>query len=80
MPTMTLTVDGQPGVSGSGWVANTGTKADAVASENGDTAYIEAGADTELTHFTFTNPSVASGDTSLGAGPVPPVVTITEHF
>ena len=59
---MTLTVNGQPGASGSGWVANTGSKADAVASDNGDTAYIEAGTDTETTNFTFTNPSVASGD------------------
>ena len=62
MPTMTLTVDGQPGTPGSGWVANTGTKADAVASDNGDTAYIEAGTDTETHAFSFTNPSVASGD------------------
>ena len=59
---MTLTVDGQPGGAGAGWVANTGTKADAVASDNGDTAYIETGTDTAETHFTFTNPSVASGD------------------
>ena len=59
---MILTVDGQPAISGTGWVANTGTKADAVASDNGDTAYIETGTDTAETHFTFTNPSVASGD------------------
>ena len=43
MPTMILTVDGQPGGAGAGWTANTGTKADAVAADNGDTAYIEAG-------------------------------------
>ena len=62
MPTMILTVDGQPGGAVAGWTANTGTKADAVAADNGDTAYIEAGTNGEVTHFSFTNPSVASGD------------------
>ena len=61
---MTLTVDGQPGVTGTGWTSNSGfyTKAQAVETDNGDTAYIEAGTNGEVTSFTFANPSVSSGD------------------
>ena len=55
---MTLTPDG---IAVSGWVANTGTVDGALAVNNGDTAYAEAGADGETCTLRFTNPGVAEG-------------------
>ena len=61
MAVMTLTPDG---IAVSGWVANTGTVDGALAVNNGDTAYAEAGADGETCTLRFTNPGVAEGNIS----------------
>ena len=49
------------GLAVSGWVANTGTVNDALLTNDGDTTYAEAGADTETCTLTFAAPSVADG-------------------
>ena len=61
MATMNLAPDG---LAVSGWVANTGTVNDALATNDGDTTYAEAGTDTETCTLTFAAPSVAEGDIS----------------
>ena len=62
MATMTLTPDGL--AASPGWAANTATINFVLVTNDGDTTYAEAGADTETCTLTFAAPSVAEGNIS----------------